>query len=269
MSRAAHLAFSLLAYATFGVALLWAVLFLTGAGRPPLVDSGPAAPPGLAVLIDTGLLALFALSHSVLARPAVKRALARVVPAAAERSLYVLTAGLVLVLLFGAWRPLPAAVWSIGGPAGALLALLGWLGWAGVVASSFMIDHFDLFGLRQGWHRFRERPYSGPPFQARWLYRWVRHPMMTGFLVVFWATPRMTAGHLLFSVAATGYILVGTRLEERDLLRALPEYAGYRRRVGGVLPKLRQPKSGVDLARRGGAVQRVEVQPGGVGGEQV
>jgi methanethiol S-methyltransferase len=269
MSRAAHLAFSVAAYATFGVALVWAVVFLTGAGRPPLVDTGRSAPPLVAIAVDLGLLGLFAVQHSVMARAGFKRALTRVIPRAAERSLFVLLASLVLLLLFVLWLPLPAVVWSVGGAPAVAVAGIAWAGWAALVASTFMIDHFDLFGVRQGWRRFRGQGYSGPPFQTRWFYRWVRHPLMTSFLVIFWAVPRMTAGHLLFAAAASGYILVGIRLEERDLVRAVPEYAGYRERVGGLVPKLRQPQSGVDLARRGGAVQREEVQPGRIGGEQV
>jgi len=243
MSRIAYLAFSVVAYAAFGVSLVWAFVFLTGAGRTPLVDSGRPTPPALALAADLGLLSLFAISHSVLARPAVKGAVSRVLPRAAERSLYVLVAAFVLLLLFWEWRPLPATTWSVGGVGAGVLAFIAWSGWAGVLASSFMIDHLDLFGLRQGWHRFRERPYAGPAFQARWFYRWVRHPMMTCFLVIFWAVPHMTVGHLLFSVAASGYILVGTRLEERDLLRELPEYAGYRVAVGGLVPHLPAPRS--------------------------
>lgn len=269
MIRAAHLAFSILAYALFGVALVWAVLFLTGAGQAPLIDSGRSAPPLAAIGADLALLGLFAVQHSVMARPAFKRALVRVVPRAAERSLFVLLASLVLVLLFAAWAPLPAVMWSVGGAAAAVIALIAWAGWAALVASTFMIDHLDLFGLRQGWRRFRDQAYGGPPFQTRWFYRWVRHPLMTSFLVIFWAAPRMTAGHLLFSAAASAYILVGIRLEERDLARALPEYADYRRRVGGLVPRLRQPEARVDLAGGRGAVERVEVQPGRAGGEQV
>lgn len=238
MNRVALLAFGILCYAVFGVALVWAVLFLTGAGGSPLVDSGPAAAPAAAVLVDVALLGLFAVQHSVMARGFAKRAIARLVPSAAGRSTYVLAASLTLLLLFWQWRPLGAELWKASGVLGGLLTAAGWLGWLALVASTFMIDHLDLFGLRQPWQAFRRREYSEPRFQTRWFYRLVRHPLMTSFLVVFWAVPRMTAGHLLFSVAATGYVLVGTWFEERDLLSALPEYADYRRRVGRLLPRL-------------------------------
>lgn len=237
--RPAHLAFSVLAYAIFGVALVWAVLFLTGAGSAPLVDRGPAGSGAAALPVDLGLLAIFAAQHSVMARPGFKRALARILPPSAERSLFVLAASLVLLLLFRFWRPIPRPLWVLPGWAGVAVGIAGWAGWAALIASTFMIDHLDLFGLRQGWQRFRGRSYSGPRFQTRWFYRWVRHPLMTSFLVIFWAAPRMTFGHALFAVAASGYILVGTWFEERDLVRSIPEYPAYRRRVGGLLPRIR------------------------------
>ncbi len=236
--RAAALAYSLAAYAAFGVALVWAVLFLTGAGGPPLVDSGPAAAAPVAILVDLGLLLLFALQHTVMARPASKRWMMRLLPPAAERSTFVLAASAALLLLFWQWRPLPGRLWEVNGAPGLAILGVAWLGWAGVVASTFMIDHWDLFGLRQGWAAFRDQAYAGPRFRTRWFYRWVRHPLMTSFLVVFWAVPRMTAGHALFSAAATAYILVGIWFEERELLRSIPEYAAYRRSVGRLFPRL-------------------------------
>jgi len=257
-TRPAYLAFGAFAYLLFGVALVWAALFLTGVAGAPLVDRGPAAPAAVAAAIDVALLGLFAVQHSVMARPAFKRALARALPAGAERSLFVLAASVVLLVLFSQWRPLPAVVWSLGGSAGAAVVVAAWAGWLLLVASTWMIDHFDLFGLRQAWLAFRRRPYSGPPFQTRWLYAWVRHPIMSAFLVIFWAVPRMTAGHLLFSVMATGYVFVGTWFEERDLVRAVPEYAGYRRRVGGFLPRpfARRDDRGWDALRGTGGAPR-------------
>lgn len=236
--RRAVLAFSLVSYGAFGVALVWSVLFLTGAGRGPLVDSGRAAAPAFAVAVDLALLGLFAAQHSVMARGQFKRRLSAVVPAAAERSTYVLAASLVLLLLYRSWLPLPAVVWAASGPLGAVLALAGWFGWAALIASTFMIDHAELFGLRQAWRAFRARAYAGSEFQTRWFYRWVRHPLMTSFLIIFWAAPRMTVGHALFSAAGTAYILVGTWFEERDLRLALPEYARYARTVGRFWPRL-------------------------------
>jgi len=235
----AILVFSVVAYAVFGLALVWAVLFLTGVGGAPWVDRGTPEPAAVAAIVDLALLALFALQHSVMARGSFKRRLSQILPQPAERSLFVLAASLVLIALFGFWRPLPGQVWNAPGAAGGALVVIAWGGWIGLVASTFMIDHLDLFGLRQGWRAFRRREYGGPPFQTRWFYRWVRHPLMTSFLVIFWAVPRMTVGHLLFSAAGSGYILVGTWLEERDLTRAIPEYADYRRRAGRLVPRLR------------------------------
>lgn len=235
--RIASAVYSLVAYALFGVALVWAVLFLTGVGGPPLIDQRTAGPLAPALAIDLELLLLLALQHTVMARPGFKTRLARVLPASAERSTFVLAASAVLLLLFVAWRPLPGVVWTATGAPAVILELVGWAGWLALVASTFMIDHLDLFGLRQGWAAFRRATYRAPKFQTRWFYRWVRHPLMTSFLVIFWAVPRLTAGHALFSVAATAYVLVGIWFEERDLARSIPEYAEYRRRVGGLVPR--------------------------------
>lgn len=237
--RLGYLVFATFAYGVFGISLVWAVLFLTGAGGPPLVDRGFRGDAPAAVAVDLALLGLFAIQHTLMARPRAKRALLRLVPAGAERSLFVLAASLILIVTFWRWTSLPQTVWSLTGPAALAVAVAAWLGWLGLIASTFMIDHLDLFGLRQGWSAFRARAYGGPEFRTRWLYGWVRHPMMTAFLVIFWAVPTMTLGHLLFAAAGTGYIAVGIWFEERDLRRAIPEYGAYRRRVGALVPKLR------------------------------
>ena len=242
--RRLHLAYGLVAYAAFGAAILWAIYFLLPAqlggrlGALTSVDRGPAAPAGAAFVIDVALLGLFAVQHTVMARGAFKRWLTRLVPAAAERSTFVLAASLVLLLLFWQWRPLPALIWDAGGYVGAALVALYGVGWVVVVASTFMIDHFDLFGLRQSWAGARGAQLPRTRFKTAWLYAWVRHPIMTGFVVAFWAAPRLTVGHALFAVAGTGYILVGIWFEERDLVRAIPEYEGYRRRVGALVPRV-------------------------------
>jgi len=236
--RFAIAVYSAVAYAVFGLALVGAVLFLTGAGGPPLLDRGTPGPVPPALAVDVGLLLLFALQHTVMARSAFKTRLRRLLPAAAERSTFVLAASGVLLLLFLAWRPLPGVIWNATGWPAVLIAAAGWVGWLALVASTFMIDHLDLFGLRQGWAAFRRTTYREPRFQTRWFYRWVRHPLMTSFLVIFWAAPRLSVGHALFSAAATAYVLVGIWFEERDLRRAIPEYAEYQRRVGALVPRL-------------------------------
>lgn len=239
-------AFSLISYAIFLFTLAAAIVFLAGP-----VDRGVAAPSALAVLIDLSLLGVFAVQHTVMARRQFKSRLTRLLPGAAERSLFVLAASASLLLLFWQWRPLPAVIWAASGPQAVALWAVYAIGWLVAIASTFMIDHFDLFGIRQGWFALRGRPYVPLRFQTRWLYSQVRHPLMTGFLVAIWATPRMTAGHLLFAAASTGYILMGVWFEERDLLRELPEYVMYRARVGAFLPRLRRPaglRSGHDQA---------------------
>lgn len=233
--------YGLVGYAVFAVSLLAAIPFLTGLGGAPGVDRGPAPPVPIALAIDLGLLALFAIQHTVMARPPFKRALVRAIPEAAERSTFVLAAALALLLLFWLWRPIPGSAWQLGGVPGAAVYGAGWVGWALLVAATFMISHLDLFGLRQAWLGAAGRPYTEPPFQTRWFYRLVRHPMMTAFLVIFWAAPSMTLGHLLFSGGATAYILVGTWFEERALLRSLPEYRDYRTRVPKLIPRPRRP----------------------------
>ncbi len=228
-------AFSLLSYVLFLAALAVAVVFLAGG-----MDHGVALAWPVAVLVDLGLLALFAVQHTVMARRAYKARITNLIPPAAERSSFVLAASAVMLLLFWQWRPLPGVVWNVSGaPATAIWGVYA-VGWLVAIASTFMIDHFDLFGLRQGWLALRGRVYAPPPFQTRWLYSHVRHPLMTGFLVVFWATPRMTVGHLLFAAASTAYIAMGIWFEERDLIRELPVYRQYRTQVGAIVPRLRR-----------------------------
>ncbi|HEY6744724.1 MAG TPA: isoprenylcysteine carboxylmethyltransferase family protein [Mycobacteriales bacterium] len=215
---------------------LWAVVFLTGRGPVPTVDSARSGPAWSAVLVDLGLWVLFGLQHSVLARAGVKRRLARAVPGRVERSTYVLATSLVLGLMFWQWRALPATVWHLHAqPWVTVVWVLYGAGWVTAVAATFMIDHGEFLGLRQGgW--LRDRPQSAS-VSRRWLYSWVRHPMMLGLLVAFWATPVMTAGHLLFALAASGYIAVGVHFEERDLRRQLgAAYADYAAQVPRIVP---------------------------------
>jgi protein-S-isoprenylcysteine O-methyltransferase Ste14 len=234
------LGYAVLVYAAFLAVLGYAIGFFADAGVPKGIDGGPRSPWPLAVAVDLLLLLLFAAQHTVMARPWFKRRWTRLVPAPAERATFVLCANLLLALLFWQWRPIGGTVWHLRGPAaGALIALYA-IGWAVAVSSTFMIDHFDLFGPRQAYLHARGAAYRPPPFTERALFRWVRHPLMAGFVIIFWAAPVMTAGHLLFAAAATGYILLGIRFEERDLGRDLGgAYHAYRRRVPALIPALR------------------------------
>jgi protein-S-isoprenylcysteine O-methyltransferase Ste14 len=237
-AKAVSLAYGVVSYLVFLGTFLYAVGFVGNLAVPKSVDSGPVAPPGEAAAVDVLLLGLFAVQHSVMARPAFKRWWTRVVPPQVERSTYVLASSLVLILLFWQWRPVPEVVWAVEHPAAvaALWALFG-VGWVVVLVSTFLIDHFDLFGLRQVTLYARGEPYTPPPFRTTGLYKVVRHPIMLGFLIGFWATPTMTWGHLLFAGTNTAYILVGVLLEERDLWAAFGSaYEEYRRRVGMLVP---------------------------------
>jgi protein-S-isoprenylcysteine O-methyltransferase Ste14 len=222
--------------------MLYAVGFVGDFVVPKTIDSGVAGGSVEAIVIDCLLLGLFAVQHSVMARPAFKRAWTKIVPASVERSTYVLFASLILLLLFWQWRPLPQVVWSTSGVAhAALLGLFG-LGWVIVILSTFMLSHFELFGLTQVWLALRNRAPSAQEFRRVWLYRFVRHPLMLGFLIAFWATPVMTIGHLVFALASTAFILVGTTLEERDLEAALGEtYRTYKREVRMLVPLPKRP----------------------------
>ena len=227
-----------LCYAFSMGALLYGAGFVGNLLVPKSIDSGAAGSVPEALVVDLALLGLFAVQHSVMARPGFKRWWTRFVPHSVERSTYVLLAGLILALLFWQWRPIAGTIWNVEDAAGRLaLQVLYWLGWAMVVLSTFMINHFDLFGLRQVWLRLRDTPYTQVNFKTVAFYRFVRHPIMLGLLIAFWATPFMSAGHLLFAVATTGYIFIGIFLEERDLAAAHgAKFAQYREQVPMILP---------------------------------
>ena len=239
MKRHAILLYGVLCYAVFFLTFLYAIGFVGGFVVPKSIDSAPTLPLGQAILINLALLAVFALQHSVMARPAFKRAWTRVVPEPAERSTYVLLSSLALMLLFWQWQPMGLVIWQVEHPVGQALLHAGFaFGWMLVLVSTFLINHFDLFGLRQVWLQFRGRPYTFLPFKTPGPYRLVRHPLYAGWFFAFWCTPTMSAAHLVFALMTSAYILIAIRLEERDLVAAHPEYADYRRRVPMLVPRL-------------------------------
>lgn len=226
-------------YVVFLCSFLYAIAFVGDFIVPRTIDSGTSAPLASALIIDLLLLGAFAVQHSVMARPGFKAVWTRLVPRPVERSTYVLLSSLLLALICWQWRPITATVWDVStSPVGArLLAAIFWAGWLILLLATFMVNHFDLFGLRQVYLRMRGLDYSPPRFTQRALYRLVRHPIMLGFVIAFWATPRMSLGHCIFALATTGYILVGIALEERDLVRAHGEqYRAYRAQVPMLLP---------------------------------
>lgn len=238
LKRIAFFIYGSVSYLIFLATFLYAIGFIGNFGVPRTLDGTRSGSFAVAVLIDVGLLTLFAVQHSVMARPAFKRWWTRIVPKPVERSTYVLFSSLALILLFWQWQPLGGVVWSIEDPFGSLvLRMLFAFGWALVLVSTFLINHFDLFGLRQVWLYLRNRPYTALHFGTPGPYRLVRHPLYVGWLFAFWSTPTMTLAHLLFSVATTAYILIAIQLEERDLVREHGEsYESYRRSVPMLIP---------------------------------
>lgn len=238
--RAAALAYGMFAYTVFLGTFTYLVGFVADVGVPRSIDAaaGPAAPPGQAVATNLGILGLFAVQHSIMARRWFKERWTRIVPPEVERSTFVLVTCAILGLLFAAWQPLAGAVWSVETPAlRAALHAVAAAGWGTVLLATFLIDHFDLFGVRQVLRAFRGAPHHEPAFLVRSLYRRVRHPLYLGFLLAFWATPDMSAGRLLFAAATTTFLLVAVRFEESDLVRAHgPEYERYRLRVPMLVP---------------------------------
>ena len=246
MAGIAAIIYGALAYAIFLGTILYAIAFVGNLTVPKTIDSGAPGNLAAALVIDTLLLGLFAVQHSVMARPAFKRWWTRFVPEPVERTTYVLLASMALILLYWQWRPIPEPVWSVTNRAGiAILQAVFWVGWAVVLVSTFLINHFELFGLRQVYARLRGRQLPPPEFKTPYLYKSVRHPLYLGFLLAFWATPSMTVGHLLFAAATTGYILIAIQLEERDLIQLFgDQYRRYRSQVSRLIPWPRRASQG-------------------------
>lgn len=239
VSRVLILLYALVSYALFTISFLYALGFVGNYVVPKSIDIDGATNMGEAIAVNLLLMSLFAVQHSVMARPVFKRWSARFLPAPCQRSTYVLLSSLILLLLFWQWRPIPTPIWQASGLAAWLLISVHWLGWLIAFASTHMIDHFDLFGLRQALFAWRGAEMPDQSFKTPLLYKVVRHPLMLGFLLAFWATPEMSAGHLLFALANTAYILVALQLEERDLIAEFgATYQDYRRRVPMLVPRL-------------------------------
>lgn len=238
-ARLLTLFYAIVSYAVFFVSSLYAIGFVGNFAVPKSIDTGQPANLGEAIGVNFLLLGIFAIQHSIMARPAFKRWWTTILPAACQRSTYVLLSSLILLLLFWQWRPIPMLVWRADGIAAWLLIGACALGWAIAFASTYMIDHLELFGLRQALSALRGTAASNQAFKTPLLYKIVRHPMMLGFLLAFWATPEMSVGHLLFAIANTAYILAALQLEERDLIAEFgATYQQYRARVPMVLPRI-------------------------------
>ncbi|MCA1600541.1 MAG: isoprenylcysteine carboxylmethyltransferase family protein [Acidobacteria bacterium] len=237
-ARIATFLYGLICYLIFFVTFLYAIGFVGNLVVPKSIDSGPAVPLTEALLIDTLLLSLFAIQHSVMARQWFKRAWTKIIAQPIERSTYVLLASLVLSLLFWQWRPMRGVIWDVQNPTGRIvLQGLFWMGWGGVLFSTYLVDHFSLFGLKQVYLYLKGLPDEPTPFKTPVLYKVVRHPLYLGFIVAFWSTPRMTLGHLFFAAVCTAYIVLAIQFEERDLMEFYGDsYRKYRTQVSMLLP---------------------------------
>jgi protein-S-isoprenylcysteine O-methyltransferase Ste14 len=238
MNRIAAFLYGTLSYLVFFPTFLYAIGFVGGLFVPKTIDSGATAPAVQSLAIDLVLMSVFAVQHSVMARRQFKQWWTKFVPPAIERSTYVLFASLALILLFWQWRPLPSVVWQIADPRAAMMVTgLSLAGWLLVLTSTFLINHFELFGLQQVAQNLAGRPMAAPRFRTPLFYRFVRHPIYLGFIIAFWVTPVMTIGHLLFAMVTTAYIIIGTLLEERDLVELFgDDYRHYRTRVAMLMP---------------------------------
>jgi protein-S-isoprenylcysteine O-methyltransferase Ste14 len=257
IARLFALAYGGACYAVFFAVFLYAVGFIGRFFTPTMLDGDPTRPPMQALLVDIGLLVAFGLQHSGMARPAFKRWWTRVVPEWAERSTYVLASSLALAAWFALWEPIGGVVWNAGdGLAQKVVLKVYFLGWMLLLYATFVIDHFDLFGLAQVWRRWRGGAYQPPQFHAQGLYARVRHPIYVGWLLIMWAAPFMTVGHLVFALGSTAYILIGIALEERDLVAAFgARYVEYRRRTPMLVPRIRASRDDAAKAKTPVSVQ--------------
>ena len=239
--RLSIFAYGVVCYAIFFATFLYAIGFIGNFAVPSTLDGAPDMDFTTALLIDLGLLGLFAIQHSVMARPAFKRWFTKLVPESAERSTYVLLSSLALIAMFAWWQPLGGEIWNVTSPLREILWGGFAFGWLLVLISTFLINHFDLFGLRQVWLQLMEKPYTHLEFRTPGPYSYVRHPLYVGWFFAFWCTPTMTVSHLVFAIATTGYILIAIQLEERDLVAHFGKtYAKYQERVPMLVPFTRK-----------------------------
>lgn len=235
--RVVILGYGVLTYGFFFVTFLYTIGFVGGFGVPKAIDDGAVGPVGVAVLVNLSFLGLFAIQHTIMARPGFKTWFTKFVPASVERTTYVFLTSLILCGMVWQWRPLPDTVWQLSGAPAVALDALCWIGWGVVLLSTFLIDHFELFGLRQTWAASQNKPVEPVHFQERLLYKVVRHPLMLGFLIAFWSASTMSEGRLFFCVVTTAYVLLALVIEERTLVHLHGEvYEDYRRRVPLLIP---------------------------------
>lgn len=246
MKKTTIFLYGIISYVIFLGVFVYAIGFVGNIFVEQSIDANPQAPMWLAAIIDIGLLGIFAIQHSVMARPAFKRLWTTIIPEPAERATYVLFSSLAMILMFWFWEPIGGLIWDISDPAYRMIIMAGYFaGWAMLFLSTCLINHFDLFGLRQVWLNLRGKSYEQPPFRTPALYAFVRHPIYLSWLMIFWFTPTMTVAHLLFAVMTTAYIFIAIQFEERDLIDAIgQDYRKYRQEVPMIFPFLHKLKPG-------------------------